>query len=303
MSSRMRIAAVMVPLAAVAAVTATAWASVPDTPVRAGRAHEVLPSADGDAGYLAWTQNSAARPKHYDAFVSLSGAPKVMVNATGTSGYNGGIDGTTLVYQQVRRGQSDLHLFDLATHQRSIPAVVNTPQWEWRPSISGPWLLFGRENLRTRPVKSRVLLYNTDTSQLITLVDTPGFSQPGQVNGDFAVYTHCGRVTCNVFRYQISTGQRVKMPNALSRRVQYAPSVSADGTVYYASSRFTCGKDVRIRRFVAGDATASLMTILPAGRDINTTYADDMTDGTTRVLHDRASCKGSSDDIYQVVDP
>ena len=77
MSSRMRIAAVMLPLAAVAAVTATAWASVPDTSVRAGRAHEVLPSADGDAGYLAWSQNSAAKPKHYDTFVSLSGAPKL----------------------------------------------------------------------------------------------------------------------------------------------------------------------------------------------------------------------------------
>ena len=303
MSSRMRIAAVMLPLAVVAAVTAAAWASVPDTPVRAGRASEALPSADGDAGYLAWSQNSAAKPKHYDAFMSLSGAPKLMVNATGTSGYNGGIDGTTLVYQQVRRGQSDLRLFDLVTQQRSIPGGVNTPQWEWRPSISGQWLMFGRENLRTRPVKTRVLLYNTATSQTITLVDTAGLSEPGQVNGDYAVYTHCGRVTCNVFRYQISTGQRVKMPNALSRRVQYAPSVSADGTVYYASSRFTCGNDVRIRRFVVGDASASLMTLLPAGRDIHTTYADDMSDGTTRVLHDRASCKGSSNDIFQVIDP
>lgn len=303
MNSRMRIAAAMLSLAVVAAVTATAWASVPDTPVRAGRSHEVLPSADGDAGYLAWTQNSAAKPKHYDAFVSTSGAPKVMVNAAGTSGYNGGIDGTTLVYQQVRRGQSDLRLFDLVTHQRSIPTGVNTPQWEWRPSISGPWLLFGRENLRSRPVKTRVLLYNTITSQTITLVDTPGHSEPGQVNGDYAVYTHCGKVTCNVFRYQISTGQRVKMPNASARRVQYAPSVSADGTVYYASSLFACGKDVRIRRFVVGNAVASLMTILPAGRDIHTTYADDMADGTTRVLHDRASCKGGADDIYQVVDP
>jgi hypothetical protein len=303
MSSRMRMAAVMLPLAVVAAVTATAWASLADTPVRAGRVSEALPSADGDAGYLAWSQNSAAKPKHYDAFVSLSGAPKVTVNATGTSGYNGGIDGTTLVYQQVKRGQSDLRLFDLATQQRSIPAGVNTPQWEWRPSISGQWLMFGRENLRTRPVKTRVLLYNTATSQTITLVDTAGVSEPGQLNGDYAVYTHCGRVTCNVFRYQISTGQRVKMPNALSRRVQYAPSVSAAGTVYYASSRFTCGKDVRIRRFVVGDASASLMTLLPAGRDVHTTYADDMSDGTTRVLHDRASCKGSSNDIYQVIDP
>ena len=225
------------------------------------------------------------------------------MNAPGTSGYNGGIDGTTLVYQQVRRGQSDLRLFDLVTQQRSIPAGVNTPQWEWRPSISGQWVMFGRENLRTRPVKTRVLLYDTATSQTITLVDTAGFSEPGQVNGDYAVYTHCGRVTCNVFRYQISTGQRVRMPNALSRRVQYAPSVSADGTVYYASSRFTCGKDVRIRRFVVGHASASLMTLLPAGRDVITTYADDMADGTTRVLHDRGSCKGSSNDIYRVIDP
>ena len=100
MSSRMRIAAVMLPLAAVAAVTATAWASVPDTPVRAGRSHEVLPSADGDAGYLAWTQNSAARPKHYDAFMSLSGAPKLMVNATGTNEFCGTPPFVTWVAQE-----------------------------------------------------------------------------------------------------------------------------------------------------------------------------------------------------------
>jgi hypothetical protein len=54
---------------------------------------------------------------------------------------------------------------------------------------------------------------------------------------------------------------------------------------------------------VVGDTSASLMTILAARRDINTTYADDVADGTTRVLHDRGSCKGSSNDIYQVIDP
>ena len=149
------------------------------------------------------------------------------------------------------------------THQRSIPAGVNTRSGSGgRPSRGVA--LFGARTCGAPGQDPGAPAQHRHVPE-ITLVDTPGLSDPGQVNGDYAVYTHCGKVTCNVFRYQISTGQRVKMPNASARRVQYAPSVSADGTVYYASSRFACGKDVRIRRFVV--VTRRLADdALPAGR-------------------------------------
>jgi hypothetical protein len=67
------------------------------------------------------------------------------VNAPRTNGANGEIDGDWLVYQQFKRGASDLKFFDLSSKRRSNPPRgVNTDQWEYWPSFSGQWLLFGR---------------------------------------------------------------------------------------------------------------------------------------------------------------
>jgi hypothetical protein len=297
MRTRLRWATAAV-LAAASIPAAVAVAALNDEVVRGTPADEFLPHADGDAGFLAWSQNSAAHPKHYDAFVSQSGGPEVRVNEDGTLGFAGGIDGNVMVYQQVRGNSSGLRLFDLTTQTRSTPAGVNTGQWEWQPTISGEWLLFGRQT-RTR---SAIILHNLTTGEDRVLVDMKGFARPGQVNGDYVSYDRCGAKLCNVFRYRISTGRTIAAPNR-QRRVQYAPSVSADGTLYFGSSPPACGRDVQIRKFAPGDIRATILTELPPGRDLETTYADDRADGSTDLLHDRGKCGAGNQNLFKLVDP
>src|SRR5262245_9791831 len=96
--------------------------------------------------FIAWQENSRRSPKHYDLFARrLGGGAAFKVNAAGTNGANGGIDGNVLIYQEFGKGKSDLKLFDLADRsRRSPPRGVNTAQWEYWPSMSGDHLLFGR---------------------------------------------------------------------------------------------------------------------------------------------------------------
>src|SRR5207248_10322593 len=105
-----------------------------------------LDGGDRAAGrrYLAWRRNNRKRPGHYDADVRQGGGRPVKVNARGTQGWIGGISGTTLFYQQAFKRHSDLNFFELTTHRRTYAAGFNTRSWEWHPSISGDWVLFGR---------------------------------------------------------------------------------------------------------------------------------------------------------------
>jgi hypothetical protein len=99
-------------------------------------------------GYLGWQQNTVQAPRTYHAYLKPAGESPIRLNLAGTRGAMGGIDGDTLVYQQFRFNPdvSDLKFFNLTTRTRSNPPVgVNTGQWEYFPSISEPWLLFGRE--------------------------------------------------------------------------------------------------------------------------------------------------------------
>jgi hypothetical protein len=287
-------------VAAAAVSAGIALATVNEVPVLVTPANELLPAADGDAGYLAWTQNSSAHRNHYDAFFSLNSGPKVRVNEAGTLGWTGGIDGNMLVYQQAVGNSSGLRLFDLTTQVRTAPTGVNTGMWEWQPTISGDWILFGRQGRN----RNLVILHNTVTDETRTLVDQQLFAGPGQVNGDYATYVRCGAATCNVFRYQISTSQTTAAPNP-RKRVQYGPSVSTDGTMYYGSSKQGCGSDVQVRKLTPGAANATLLTAFPPGRDFFGTYADDRTDGSTDVLHDRGRCNlsASNQNLFKLVDP
>ncbi len=52
---------------------------------------------------------------------------------------------------------------------------------------------------------------------------------------------------CQVFRYTISSDRILRVPNP--NAYQYAPSVSRDGTVYFARSGSACGANVRLLRY------------------------------------------------------
>jgi uncharacterized repeat protein (TIGR02543 family) len=249
---------------------------------------------EGDA-FIAWQQNSRAHPRHYDVYARpLGGGEKFKVNAPSTNGANGEIDGDQLVYQQFKRGASDLKFFDLSSKGRSNPPRrVNTDQWEYWPSLSGRWLLFGRlYGSGTR----RIILFDlsTNTARRLDRVRRDGaFLAPGQVNGDYAVWSKCRSAhKCDVVRYHIPDGASRTIPNPTGQ--QHAPSVAEDGTVYFARSKGACGSRVRLVRYSL-DGTSAVLWQLPSGDDIGATSVHLEADGTTMVLYDHFACREAAE--------
>lgn len=287
-----------------------ASAAIPAVGVKTTSLDEFAPSAGMDAGSgassFAWSQNSEAKPNHYNAYLDIndgSTITRTRLNASGTFGWGAGIDGTTLVFQEVPSdtGNSDLVLYDIPSATRlPAPSGLNNRFWQWGPTMSGDWILYG-ENSRGRHF-SRVMLHNASTGEERTLAESTftAFNVwQGQVSGDYAVYYKTS--TWNAFIYQISTGDTTKVPNP-NDRPTYTPAVTADGTVYYARSANGCGKHVRIYRWsvVTPADPPVLLTELPDGKEISQRlYA--FNDGTsTTVYFDRFRCRGGASNIYRL---
>ena len=104
---------------AVVAVAGAVAATVPmpelaqaarPTPVRHSAAAEYAGFAG--SGYLGWTQNSLRHPRRYNLFLRSPGGTRVRVNRPGTEGFGGGIDGTTIVYEEVVGRTARLVMYD-----------------------------------------------------------------------------------------------------------------------------------------------------------------------------------------------
>jgi hypothetical protein len=285
-------------------VATAAYALLSQHAVKTTKLHEDLPAAATGAGlnYFAWTQNSRAHPKHYDALLTRTGDSRVKLNRKG-QGFMGGIDPPRVAYQQVVNGQSDIKLYDADAKTRSNPPGVNTAQWEWEPSISGDWILFGRQD--TASNKQYVVLHNTGTAADFILDQGLGPRAAGQVNGDYAVWTRCDG-SCDVYRRQISGPTDVKLQKPLATTYQYGPSVTSTGIVYVARSGRNCGSNVRIVRYFGASDTAkgTVVAQLGSGRDMFGTYARENADGSVDVFYDRLSCSNAKvSDIYRIHDP
>jgi hypothetical protein len=272
----------------------------PQIGVRTTPAQEVTPAADAE--HLAWSQASRRNPG-WTLYVQRFGEPRVRVNRQRTNGFSGGFEGETLLYQEAQGRQSDLVLFDLAGGGRSAPPTgVNTRQWEWHPTISGEWLLFGRQNIRARV--DLVLLRNLVTGETRQLGRLPWgrgtTAEPGQVNGNYAVWFRC-TPACNVFLNDFAAGTTTRIPKP-DRRQQYDPSVTADGTVYFVRSRRGCGTSARLVRHPLG-GPSKVLASLGAGRDSFHTYALASEDGTTSVFFSRVRCSTRAWDVMRIVDP
>ena len=251
------------------------------------------------SGYLSWTRARKGRPGATDAFVRAPNGRVRKVNRPGTEGWAGGISGNRMAYQEIDRGDSDIRFYNLTNGARSAPRAVNTARgWEYGPSLSGKYLLFGRLEGYGSYLEQHMLLKDMSSPGYRAIGGTSGFRTEaitGQANGDYSVWTECVRV-CNVFRYRFSRYDRYKIANPLER-VQYAPAVASDGTVFYAQSGFGCGNNVRFIMRTPGDRPRLLLR-LPRGIDVFNSSIGRDARGREMLVFDRLSCRTQQWDIY-----
>jgi hypothetical protein len=278
-----------------------------ETPVRATREGEWQPV--GADGFLGWQENTRRHPNRFNAYIKPTGEPRFKVNDAGTRGAMGGIDGATLVFQEFRFNPdvSDISMLDLSTRTRMVvPSGINTGRWEYFPSLSGDWVLFGRQALRSG--SRTIVLHNvvTSVSRDLASVKSPIWLGPGQVNGNYAVWDKCTRRACNVFLYDIAADTKSQIPNP--GRFQYSPAVSATGTVFFARHGNSCADRAAIFRRPLGGASTRMVRAA-SGHDVGQLYAWTSTDGETHVFYNRyvftSRCRipSTGSDIFKVVDP
>ena len=101
----------------------------------------------------------------------------------------------------------------------------------------------------------------------------------------------------NVFLYQISTATTTKVPEPTGK-LQYSPSVTSTGTVFYVRSGVGCGNHVSLREYSSGIDTP--LAALPSGYDVYKTFAVDEGGGVTSLYFDRYQCSTGKSHIYKL---
>jgi Divergent InlB B-repeat domain len=288
-------------IAAVVSTAAISPAADEGARVLSGRVGEYQP-VRGE-GFLAWEQNSRRAPDRYDVYARRDGRRRFKVNATGTEAANGAIYRSTLVYQQYRGTKSDIFFYNLTTKRRHrASSRINTRKWEYWPSLSRKWLLFGR--LR-RDGSRRIVLHNRQSGRSRTLAKSErrsAFLEPGQVNGGWAVWSRCDAAgECNIWLYDIERSRKTMVPNPGAS--QRAPSVSPEGTVYFVRSGRRCRSSTKVMRRARAGKT-KLLARIPSGRTVNDTYAFAATLGLSKVFYDHQACgRALSSDVSRLRDP
>jgi hypothetical protein len=255
-------------------------------------------------GWLAWMHSATPNPlppaSHTVVLVRRGKDRAWRANPGGTYAETGGIDGRTLVIQLIRGGTSKLAEVDLRTRRLTLlPLEAKTSAWLWRPSLSGPWLLYGRIDYATRSYEIVLTNRATGATRTVAVVDGhAAYAAPGQVNGRYAVWIGCPDNHCRAYRYDIRTQRRVAMPLLGGYAyAQFGPSVTRDGTVYYGNA-LACA-DVRLVRWRNGRAK-SILRFRP-NRAFQYSYATD--DREPAIYFDQVGC-GRNDlaSVYRIVD-
>ena len=283
-------------------------------PVVTGAADQIQPAASGDT--VAWSQWLQGRG--YDEYLRVGQGPILRIGARAGrdgidgGGTGGGISGTTLAYARVidrkMPPRSQIGFYDIATHTYSSPPAGWNPGraygfTDWRPSISGRFVLFGRSIIGGVQSIDDVELGNRTTGTLTQLASGANVV-PGQVNGNYAVWTTCDQNPsgpCNVYRYDIAAKTTTLIPNTFSGGAfQYSPSVSRTGTVYFIHSGHGCGASAALARQQLGGSDTVLVGFRN-GVDVSSTYVDD-TGATPTVYYSQSSCAngGRHGDVFTI---
>ena len=163
--------------------------------------------------------------RHYVVYAKQFGGSRFRVNPSGTEGWVGSIEGTTLIYQQwiPSKGTSDIFSYDLVAKTKTkIGKPVSTGGWDYDPTGSGDWVMYSRYY---RDGDRKIFLYNTNTHELRRRASTSGrrwILRSSQVNGNYAVWEKTevrhGRLAgCNVFLYDIAGDTTTKLTNPNAR--------------------------------------------------------------------------------------
>jgi hypothetical protein len=288
-----------------------AYALITPTKVKGGGGAQVLPAVNTND--IGWSSSTKAHPNHFDAYAQLrSGGAITKVNGRRTVGYMGAFDGdtSTIFYQQTSGYSSDIYTDDfLVPGSRALAPDINTKLWEYEPSVSPGYILFGRNAFTSSSSPWLILLYNRathSTTQLDQVTYRCGCVWPGQVTDQYATWTRCSRTSCAVKYYDIASGLTFNVPNPQGK-LQYNPSVSAaTGDFYFVASGFGCGKHVALYRWnpVSGGDPVRIAS-LEAGYDVfwSTFTLDDSVDSHQDVYFDRTVCvRHYPADIYELID-
>jgi hypothetical protein len=199
----------------------------------------------------------------------------------------GGIDGSTLVYS---RGTS-IRFYDLARRRMRPLPPIRTGLLESSPTLSGSWLLYTRIQARGR---YRVTLRSLRTGSERTVAVIGGHATAagsGQVAGRYAVWWLCVATACDVYRYNVTTRRNEQLSRGSGTKPSHAPSVTPEGTAYFARGGQGCGESVQLVRAARG-ATPRVVYSLPPGMDVQSTYAV-RSGRTTRLYFDRIDCRNN----------
>ena len=277
-------------------------------PVLTTKADELGAAASGNS--LLFEQSPANAFGVGNSYVRTGGAT-VRLNPVNTNSYTAGIDGNTVIYQlSSRTGHiSNLRLYDIATKVRSNPPPgFNTSWWEYGPTISGNWILFGRDSV-PKHRRNQVILRNRVTGKQIILgnmvIPKNAFAYliAGQVNSHWAVWTRCVPTNCNVYRYDITTGTTTKLVNTNpAARFSYLPSVSSNGTLFYIHGERGCGNHTTLAERPVGGPETILVHFKPGMDVVSTSASADPSSGTD-VYYSRVDCRNNHSDVYKVVAP
>lgn len=301
---------VIVALAASTLVVVVAGAqAAPVTldPVLVGPKDDESPAATAGGDYLSFVRRRPGPNFKFDLWVRHGSDPLVKVNRHGQA-FAGGIGGNELVYGLFYHHHFTIRFYNLVTHvRRRPPRGVNYPgAASFGPSISGHWLLFGRERKQRVRLILRNMTRRPGTSRVLDEVTTRRHTlQPGQVNGDWAAWTRIAirhgifRASVRDYRISTKTTSRISRPSGTN---QYAASVDPQGRVFYVRSGNGCGNHVIIREHLPGGGDTTLAA-LPAGSDIFSTFAVDEGGGQTTVYFDRINCSTNRSDIYKLQVP